>query len=162
MRSWTIPALVFVALLTTGSKAYADATAFIGLATTPVNRSARGFAVGFGFLIVGFEFEYADAEESHNVDGRAPSLRTGMFNGLVQTPFPIFRMQFYATVGGGIYRERFETAQETNFGINTGGGVKITIAGPLRIRLDYRIYKLNGQPLYSRPQRVYAGVNLAF
>jgi hypothetical protein len=71
-------------------------------------------------------------------------------------------MQFYATAGGGIFREVFGTASDTNFAINTGGGVKISLAGPLRLRIDYRVFKLNGSPLFSHPQRLYAGLNLKF
>jgi hypothetical protein len=162
MRSRVIPALVLVALLGTAADGYADATAFIGLSVTPVNRTARGFAVGFGFLIVAFEFEYADVEEQRTFDRAAPSLRSGMFNGLLQMPFPVFRMQFYATAGGGIYRERLGPLQETNVGVNTGGGVKIRLLGPLGLRIDYRIFHLSGQALYPNPQRLYAGLNLAF
>ncbi len=85
-----------------------------------------------------------------------------MFNGLVQTPIPIARMQFYGTAGGGAFHETLNTFSETNVGINVGGGIKVSLAGPLRLRLDYRIYTLQGSPLYSRPQRFYAGVNLKF
>jgi opacity protein-like surface antigen len=163
MRCSLIAALVVAVLLGTGADARADATAFIGLSVTPVNRSTRGFALGFGFLIVAFEFEYADVQEQHGFgQTAAPSLRSGMFNGLLQMPFPVFRMQFYVTAGGGVYRERLDLATETNLGVNTGGGVKITLVGPLRVRLDYRVFRLNGQPLYPHPQRLYAGLNLAF
>jgi opacity protein-like surface antigen len=140
--------------------AAADATAFLGFTTTPTNRSARGFAVGFGLLIVGFEFEYSATTE--DPPSGAPSLRAGSFNGLLQTPFEIARMQFYATAGGGVYREVLGTASETNVAVNTGGGVKITLAGPIRLRIDYRVFKLSGSPLYSHPQRLYAGLNLKF
>ena len=39
---------------------------------------------------------------------------------------------------------RFEALdiQETGFGTNVGGGVKIDLVGPLRLRLDYRVFKL--------------------
>ena len=89
-----------------------------------------------------------------------------MFNGLVQTPKTILpKVQLYATVGAGYYRIRFESldTQETGFGTNLGGGVKIDLAGPLRLRLDYRIFKLTDES-GSTPtaQRFYAGVNLAF
>ena len=85
-----------------------------------------------------------------------------MFNGLLQTPIPIARMQFYGTIGGGVYRETLGDASETNFGINVGGGVKMTLIGPLRLRLDYRVFTLQGTPLHSKPQRFYAGINLKF
>jgi opacity protein-like surface antigen len=153
-------ALIALLVLAWPRVAAADATAFLGLTATPANRSARGFALGVGLLIVGFEFEYASTT-GDPLSG-APSLRTGSFNGLVQTPFEIARMQFYATAGGGIFREVLGTASDTNFAINTGGGVKISLAGPLRLRIDYRVFKLNGSPLFSHPQRLYAGLNLKF
>ena len=34
--------------------------------------------------------------------------------------------------------------------------------GPLRARLDYRVFNLKGEPLHSTVHRLYAGVNLAF
>ena len=54
-------------------------------------------------MIVAFEFEYADTSE--DLDECSPRLRTYMGNGLLQTPVPIAGMQFYATAGGGMYRE---------------------------------------------------------
>ena len=85
-----------------------------------------------------------------------------MFNGLLQTPFPIAGMQFYGTAGGGVYRETLLGASETNVGLNVGGGVKISLIGPLRLRLDYRVFTLSGDPLHSKPQRFYAGLNVKF
>jgi opacity protein-like surface antigen len=141
--------------------AFADLTAFLGATTTPVSRTARGFAIGTGLVIVGFEFEYSDTVEDETQN--APGLRTGMFNGLLQTPVRVARMQFYATAGGGIYRETMGTASETNVGLNVGGGIKLSLAGPLRLRLDYRVFKLQGSPLSdTTPQRFYAGLNLSF
>ncbi len=159
-RLMLVPVLTLLVLAMLPRPAAADATAFLGLTTTPANRSARGFALGFGLLIVGFEFEYSSTTEDP-LSG-APSLRTGSFNGLLQTPFEIAHLQFYATAGGGVFREVLGTAGETNFAINTGGGVKISLFGPIRLRIDYRVFKLSGSPLYSHPQRLYAGLNLKF
>jgi opacity protein-like surface antigen len=90
-------------------------------------------------------------------------MRTGMGNVYAQTPFPIAGMQFYATTGAGGYREKLGTVhQETNIAFNTGGGVKVSLLGPLKARLDYRIFKLRGAPLDSVVHRVYVGANLAF
>jgi hypothetical protein len=149
-----------LALLFVATPAFADATAFIGTTTTPDNRAARGVAIGVGLLIVGFEFEYASTSEAE--DGAAPSLRTGMGNVLLQTPFPIAGLQFYITTGAGGYRERLGDRQETHLGFNTGGGVKISLLGPIRARLDYRVFNLRGEPLHATVHRVYAGLNLAF
>ena len=138
----------------------ADATVFLGVGSAPVNRPAKGFAIGIGLLILGFEFEYAESAE--DLAEAAPSLRTGMGNVPLQTPIPIAGLQFYATVGAGGYRERLGERQKTFVGLNSGGGVKITLAGPVRVRLDYRVFSLRGEALHPTIQRVYAGVNLAF
>ena len=145
-------------LLTT--PAFADATLFIGSTTTPANRTVKGLALGAGLLVVGFEFEFANTVEE--VAEAAPSLRTGMGNVLVQTPIPVAGLQFYLTTGAGVYREVLNTRQETNLGFNNGGGVKISLLGPIRARLDYRVFKLRGLPLDSVVHRVYAGLNLKF
>jgi hypothetical protein len=142
------------------ASASADLTGFLGVSSSPSTRSTKGFAIGTGLLIVGFEFEYAHANEK--LEKGAPSLRTFMFNGLLQTPIPIAGMQFYGTAGGGVFRETLDRTSETNLGINVGGGVKITLAGPLRLRLDYRVLTLRGSPLYSNPKRFYAGINVKF
>jgi opacity protein-like surface antigen len=144
------------------STASADFTAFLGTNPTPVNRVTTGLGIGVGLVIVGFEFEYGHTRE--NVDELAPGLRTYMFNGLLQTPIPIAGMQFYGTAGGGVYHESLDEldASETNVGINVGGGVKVNLAGPLRLRFDYRVFTLQGSPRHSKPQRFYAGVNLKF
>ena len=147
-------------VLLSAAPAFADATAFIGATTTPANRTAKGLAVGVGLLIVGFEFEFSSTGETP--EEAAPSLRTGMGNVLLQTPFPVAGMQFYVTTGAGGYRENLGERQETHVGFNSGGGAKISLLGPVRARLDYRVFKLRGEPLHSVVHRIYAGVNLAF
>jgi hypothetical protein len=160
MRRSVVPLCFAAALLAVPSPAAADITAFIGITPTPESRAVRGVALGFGLLIIGFEFEYANAVED-TVEG-LPSLQTGSGNILLQTPGEIAGMQFYGTTGGGVYRERLLTRQETHFGTNVGGGAKIRLAGPLRLRLDYRLFRLQGEPLHQTYQRFYAGLNLAF
>ena len=153
--------LVFTTiLLALASPAWADLTAFVGTTTTPTNRAARGFAVGAGLLVIGFEFEYSDSKEDL-VEG-APSLRTGMGNVLIQTPIFVFGMQPYFTTGGGGFRENLNGVTETSFGANTGGGVKVHLLGPLRARFDYRLFRLRGDPLFPTVHRFYVGANLNF
>ena len=153
-----VPAL----LLLFASTAYADATAFVGATITPSSRPVTGFAAGISLLVIGFEFEYAHTRADE--DDSAPSLHTYMGNVLLQTPFPIAGLQFYFTTGGGGYRESLEPLgrQETNFGLNTGGGAKISLIGPIRARVDYRVFRLQGEPQHDVVHRVYAGVNVAF
>ena len=140
--------------------ARADITAFIGATMTPETRMARGVAVGLGLLVVAFEFEYANTPE--DLEAGAPSLLTGSGNVLLQTPIPVFGVQPYFTTGAGIYREVLGTHEQTGFAPNVGGGVKISLAGPLRLRVDYRIFTLGDAALSSPTHRIYAGLNLAF
>jgi len=140
--------------------ASADATVFIGANTTPANRGVKGFAVGAGLLVVAFEFEYADTTADEPAG--APSVKTGMGNVLLQTPIAIHGFQPYFTTGTGVYRERLGSFVKTGFSPNVGGGVKISLAGPLRLRIDYRVLKLGSGALYSPAHRVYAGLNLKF
>lgn len=149
-----------VIVLALPAEARADLTAFLGTTPTPVNRPVRGIALGVSLLIVGFEIEYANTAEDRSE--AAPSLRTGMFNLLGQTPIPIGGVQFYATAGFGLYREQLAAVQRTHLGANVGGGAKIALAGPLGLRLDYRVFTLRGPARFGKPQRVYAGVNLRF
>jgi hypothetical protein len=153
-------ALIAALLACMATPAFADATVFIGTTASPANRQVKGFAAGVGLLVVAFEFEYASTVEEP-LDA-APALRTGMGNVLLQTPFAIMGFQPYFTTGGGAYRETLGTQQETHFGINSGGGVKISLLGPVRARVDYRVFKLRGEPLHDTVHRVYAGLNLKF
>jgi hypothetical protein len=154
------PAAIAALLSLAAAPAWADATAFIGANTTPANRSVRGFSVGTGLLVIGFEIEYAKTSDDDTV--AAPSLKTGTGNILLQTPGAFFGFQPYVTAGAGLYRERLGTHQDTGFLTGTGGGVKVTLVGPVRLRVDYRIFKLGSGALYSPAHRVYAGLNLKF
>lgn len=152
--------MVLIVLAAFAASARADATLFLGTNTTPDSRLTRGGAIGAGLLIVGFEFEYSSTVEDAALS--APSLKIGSANGILQTPIPVFGMQFYLTAGGGIYRERLGSAAETGFAPNVGGGIKLKLAGPLRLRLDYRNFKLGSGAAYSPAHRLYAGLNLKF
>ena len=128
--------------------------------TAPSNRTTRGFALGASLVVIGFEFEYADTvEEPADL---APSLRTGMGNVFVQTPGAILGLQPYLTTGAGVYRERLGAASETSYLLNNGFGVKVSLIGPVRARVDYRVLSLRGSPQHSTVQRVYVGLNLNF
>ena len=160
MRSVRAAVLAVVLTWLVATPAFADITGFIGADLTPKSRHTQGFAVGGGLLILGFEFEYASAPE--DPVARAPSLNSGMGNALLQAPFSIFGFQPYATAGAGIFRETLGTLQHTGLGLNTGGGVKISLVGPVRLRLDYRVFKLGDGALDSPVHRVYIGLNLKF
>lgn len=153
-------AVAAVLLLGWAQPAAADVTAFLGITPTPDNRSARGFAAGVGILFIGFEFEYANTGEDEIE--LLPGLKTWSGNVLAQTPIEVSGVQLYGTLGFGGYRENLVAAQETHMATNLGGGAKIRLVGPLRLRLDYRVFKMQGSPIHDTYQRFYAGANLAF
>ena len=138
--------------------ARADLTAFIGANTTPANRQVRGAALGFGLLVVGFELEYAYTPD--DPPAAAPSLKTGMGNVLLQTPVAFMGFQPYFTTGRGHLSGGARDALRHRVGFNTGGGVKVSLAGPIRLRVDYRVFKLGSGALNSPAHRFYAGLNL--
>ena len=154
------PLLACVLFVMAANTASADVTAFIGTTTTPSARQARGVALGAGLLFRGFEFEYAQTSE--DAEDAAPGLKTGMGNVLLPTPRPMAGITPYFTTGAGLYRERLGENTETSFGVNTGGGAKIRLAGPLRVRVDYRIFTLSGSPRHDIVHRLYVGGNIAF
>jgi hypothetical protein len=156
--------IALLLLVLAPASAAADATAFLGMYTNPDRQQMRGLAGGVTLLIVGVEGEYAAAGEDESAG--TPSLTTFSGNVFLQTPVPVFGTRFYWTTGLGVYREDVDAIdhRETNLVFNTGGGAKITLIGPLRLRLDYRVLKLRGETRRpsSTVHRVYAGVNLAF
>jgi len=156
-RTALLSALILVLF---AAPAAADATIFLGANTTPESRKTQGFAIGAGLLLIGFEFEYAGT--SDDLASRAPTLKTYSGNVLLQTPFTIFGIQPYFTTGAGAYQEALDNNEHTGFGFNTGGGVKVSLIGPLRLRVDYRAFRLGDDALYSPAHRLYMGLNLKF
>lgn len=160
MRRFRMALMGAMLVLSTAAPSRADVTAFLGATTTPTNRPTTGVAVGTGLLLVGLEFEYSSARE--DLTTGAPALKVGSANGLLQSPIPIHGIQPYATVGAGIYRERVGTVATTGLAPNIGGGLKIDLAGPLRLRVDYRVFRLGGKAAYTPSHRLYAGINVKF
>jgi len=156
-RAVIVLVLAAVGLLGTATPAWADVTFFLGFSPTPKSRPVQGFAGGINMLLIGFEFDYSNT--SADATQGAPSLRTGMLNGLIMTPT---KTQLYLTAGGGFYREAFTGSSATSFGTNIGGGIKVGLLGPVQLRVDYRIFNLRGNARYKNPQRVYAGLNIHF
>lgn len=150
--------LALLLMLAMAAPAFADGTFFFGYTPKPTARPARGFAVGFNMAVVGFEFEYSNTDRVDSAN--APGLKTYMFNGLLMTPTTAF--QAYVTAGAGFYNEANLNNSETSFGTNFGGGLKFRLAGPLRMRLDYRVFRLSDSAIEKTSQRFYAGANVAF
>ena len=144
----------------TAQPARADITAFLGLSPTPERHSVKGFSGGLSLVVVGFEFEYSHLGE--DTPQFLPGLKTYSGNVLVQTPVELKGTQFYATAGVGAYQEYLGPRDQTHATLNFGGGIKVRILGPVRLRLDYRVFQLKGEPLHPTYQRFFAGANFAF
>ena len=154
-------ALAAMLLTLAGSTpAFADLTGFVGANMTPANRFVRGLSAGAGLLIVGLEFEYANTLD--DTTALAPGLKTGMGSVLLQTPVALMGIQPYFATGGGFYQEELGARRDRGLAVGTGGGAKISLAGPLRLRVDYRVIKLGSGALTSPTHRIYAGLNLKF
>ncbi len=153
-------ALAVLFLASAATPARADITAFLGLSPTPERHTVKGFSAGLSLVVVGFEVEFSQLGEDPLES--LPGLKTYSANVFVQTPVDVKGTRFYATAGGSGYRENLATRQESHVGINLGGGLKVRVLGPVRLRLDYRVFQLRGDPLHSTYQRFYAGANIAF
>jgi hypothetical protein len=143
MRTLLIRAgLLGIVLAGAATPARADATLFVGMDTEAASRPALGVAVGRCPGMFGFELEYAGTL-GHPTEGK-PSVRTVTANLLVQTTLPIHWTQFYGIAGFGVYGETIGNGKgsgEIASG-DIGVGAKITLAGPLKLRLDYRVFLL--------------------
>jgi opacity protein-like surface antigen len=151
--------LAVVLLLICSVPARADLTIFAGLQGSPVIRPSTGISLGFGVLLVGWEVEIARVTEE--VEDAAPSISAGTGSVYVQNPVPISGVQLYAIAGAGLYRERLSAFEQTDVHMALGGGAKISLAGPLKLRLDYRYFRLR-DARSPDAQRLYAGLTLAF
>ena len=156
-----LAAVALASVLLLPSVARADMTAFLGRHSAGGDATtARGFAFGASLLIIGFEFEYATTSEE--LSEAQPSFRTISGNAVFQT-FGLPGFQLYYTTGVGNYRERLANDETSGYLHNNGGGVKINLAGPLRARVDYRIFNVrSGDPRHTTVHRLYGGINLAF
>jgi len=81
---------------------------------------------------------------------------------LVLQTLPVSGFQLYGTAGGGYASESLGGVSHGYFASNFGGGVKIRLVGPLRVRIDYRVFRLSGSPAVDSYHRFYGGANLSF
>jgi opacity protein-like surface antigen len=153
-------AAILIVLTVAARPASADVTGFYGLTLSPWTHGTKGVAVGITLVALGVEFEYGTSSE--DPAARRPGLSTGSVNAILQTPLAIKGVRLYGTAGAGVYRMVSGADDKFGVGINLGGGVKISVAGPISVRLDYRVFSLQNPPVAGKPQRAYAGLNLAF
>ena len=163
---FTRGALISLGLLMFATPAHADALVFAGaLASGNGARLITGASIGFFFpalgSIGGWEVEYARTRGG----ARSPRIDTFGASLLVQSLRNADGLQFYGALGGGSY-SRDEAG--TVFQANVGGGLKVRLAGPLRLRFDYRLYILQRSDAgeffteHRHPQRASAGIGLGF
>jgi hypothetical protein len=142
-----------------------NATVFAGVAMTPDPHGAIGVAVGVRprLTAVSLEFEYS--RSGSDAAERVPAIVTFSVNFLLQFPVQRSRYQFYGTLGVGVYGLLRDNENSEPDGVqNVGGGAKITVAGPLKLRVDYRAFRLAPIPgeYHANEHRVYAGVVAGF
>ena len=85
-----------------------------------------------------------------------------MGNILLQTPMRSAASSPTSRPAPAAIAKQLGDVSETQLAGNVGGGVKMRLAGPLRARFDYRVFRLRGEPLYPTVHRFYVGANLAF
>jgi hypothetical protein len=142
-----------------------SATAFVGTAMTPDPHVAAGVAVGVRPrptpLSLEFEYSRSGSDPAESV----PAIVTLSGNLLLQWPVQPSRYQFYGTVGVGLYVLSLDgQSSEANDVWNIGGGAKIRLAGPLKLRGEYRAFRL--APIvgeyHSNEHRLYVGIVAGF
>jgi hypothetical protein len=159
-----------LALLAAASPAFAQAiprpkppsvnvTFFAGLAATSGLHVAGGGAVGFRVRDSPISLELEYSQSSRESD---PGVATISFNFQFQKPLPRSRVQVYGTAGFGAYL--LLDAGEPNNAHNAGGGVKAPLAGPLKLRVDYRYFWLSPQDRvpHHNEHRITIGVVAGF
>ena len=132
--------LLIVALLTArdaGTRIRRTSPASSALNTTPTNRTTKGFAVGAGLLIVGFEFEYSSTGEDVEHRRAVAEDRHGQ-RAAADARLPSSASSRTSQRAPASTAKRSGRAR-TRVRVGTGGGVKISLAGPLRLRVDYRV-----------------------
>ena len=138
-----------------------NATIFTGFVPTPAVRPTMGFAFGGGIAPTGFELELA--RTGSRLSKGAPALQTFMVSFFGSFPIPVKRLRVYGIGGIGLWNEQFEDGHGAGeFGKNLGIGALYEIAGPLKARLDYRVFFFNSSqdatPVYAHPQRLTVGL----
>jgi hypothetical protein len=146
--------------------ARADATVLVGGTSVDALRPSFGFSFGYRPSAVGFEIEYLSTTPGDYTAG-------GIFASLIVQPVTISNVQIFAVGGVGVWGEGFAGGKRTGVlsAGNVGGGVLVPLVGPLRLRLDYRLFLLGEvskeevgaiAPRTKHPQRIAAGIHFAF
>jgi hypothetical protein len=154
-------ALLVVLLVLAGGPLFADTllTGFAGVAfggSTNTSHGSYGGAIGFlGHGPVGFEIEFGVTPdffgESTGFIFTKNNVVTGMGSLLLATPGAV---RIYVAGGGGLMKTRLEdpdnllSIDSSDFGINAGGGLLVSLGDHLALRGDVRYFRdlENNQP----------------
>src|SRR5262245_45057573 len=161
--------LVSVFLAAAAMPAAADATAYLGVMTAGGPRQAVGFAYTDCPGLVGYELELMTTVGP--ATSKQSSVGDFSANVIVQPRSTIHGFQLYGTAGFGLYGEVYDHGGSGEvLATNIGGGARVGLAGPLKLRLDYRLFLLGDTPdagppgivIHKHPQRILAGLTLEF
>jgi hypothetical protein len=146
--------------------ARADATVLVGLTSVDDPRPSYAFSFGYRPSAVGFEIEYVSTMPGDYSAG-------GIFASVIVQPVTISKVQIFTVGGVGVWGEGFEGGKRTGVltAGNIGGGALVPLSGPLRLRLDYRLFLLGEvskeevgaiAPGTKHPQRIAVGIHVVF
>lgn len=134
-RTFTLALLL---LFTLSSRiARADGTFLAGAMHTDRVRPAIGWAFSHCPQVAGFEIEYFS---THPGDENDRASAGSIIASVIVQPVAIGRAQIYGIGGFGLWGEKYANGGGTGEAgaKSIGGGVKIWLAEPLRLRIDYR------------------------
>lgn len=163
-------ALLAAIVIMTPASARADGTVLLGLTSAGTLRPSFGFSFGYRPSAVGVEVEYLSTFPQQSPGGYSAG---GIFGSVIVQPVTISHLEIFAVGGVGVWGEGFKGGKRTgvlNAG-NVGGGVLVALAGPLKLRLDYRLFLLAEvsdaevgaiAPSRKHPQRIAAGLYFRF
>lgn len=142
-----------------------NVTAFGGAAAVPGLHGAFGVAVGVKPRPSPVSFEVEFARTRGDSAAGVPAIVTFSGNLLVQVPVRRSRVQVCVTFGVGIYVQQSDRGtSEPNDARNIGGGLKVRLAGPFKLRVDYRkilLSRIVGE-YHSNEQRLSVGIVAGF
>ena len=137
-------------------------TAFGGMAMAFGTHPATGVAVAMKPHPgpVSLEFEYVRSQPNPVASGSGIATLAG--NILVQPTRQRAGLQYYGTFGVGFYSVLRDYQGSTDSARNIGGGAKVTLAGPWKLRMDYRAFLLARTGGNHLAHRIYVGMAAGF
>src|SRR5690606_25954591 len=146
--------------------ARADATVLIGLTSVDTVRPPFAFSFGYRPSAVGVEVEYLTTKPGDYSAG-------GSFGSVIVQRLTIAQAHIFVVAGAGVWGAGFEAGKRTRLcsAVTVGGGALLHVTGPLKLRPDYRLFRLGEvskeeigaiSPSRKHPQRIAAGLSVRF